>query len=73
MENSSTPNLSNTGAASALIGQKLTEATIAKTAQLVAALAEPRTDHRGSAEYKRHIIETFVKRILLANSAQKVA
>ncbi len=60
-------------AASALIGQKLTDATIAKAAALVAAKAEPRTDHRGSAEYKRHIIETFVKRILLANSAQKVA
>ena len=60
-------------AASALIGQKLTAATIAKAAALVAAKAEPRTDHRGSAEYKRHIIETFVKRILVANSAQKVA
>ncbi|MFZ9100462.1 MAG: FAD binding domain-containing protein [Candidatus Planktophila sp.] len=60
-------------AASALIGQKLTEATIAKAAALVAAKAEPRTDHRGSAEYKRHIIETFVKRILVANSVQKVA
>lgn len=60
-------------AASALIGQKLTDATIAKAAALVAAKAEPRTDHRGSAEYKRHIIETFVKRILAANSAQKVA
>jgi carbon-monoxide dehydrogenase medium subunit len=60
-------------AASALIGQKLTDATIAKAAALVAAKAEPRTDHRGSAEYKRHIIETFVKRILVANSAQKVA
>ena len=60
-------------AASALIGQKLTDATIAKAAALVAAKAEPRTDHRGSAEYKRHIIETFVKRILVANSTQKVA
>jgi carbon-monoxide dehydrogenase medium subunit len=60
-------------AASALIGQKLTDATIAKAAALVAAKAEPRTDHRGSAEYKRHIIETFVKRILVANSTKKVA
>ena len=59
--------------ASALVGQKLTEATIAKAAALVAAKAEPRTDHRGSAEYKRHIVETFVKRILTANSTQKVA
>jgi carbon-monoxide dehydrogenase medium subunit len=60
-------------AASALIGKKLTEETIAKAAAIVAAKAEPRTDHRGSAEYKRHIVETFVKRILVANSTQKVA
>ncbi|TSA22277.1 MAG: xanthine dehydrogenase family protein subunit M [Actinomycetales bacterium] len=60
-------------AASVLIGQKLTDATIAKVAALVAAKAEPRTDHRGSAEYKRHIVEIFVKRILVANSTQKVA
>ena len=26
--------------------------------------ARPRTDHRGSAEYKRHIVRTFVVRIL---------
>jgi len=26
--------------------------------------AQPRTDHRGSAEYKRHIVATFVERIL---------
>jgi carbon-monoxide dehydrogenase medium subunit len=60
-------------AASALIGKKLTEATIAECAALVAAKAEPRTDHRGSSEYKRHIVATFVKRILTANSTQKAA
>ena len=60
-------------AASALIGKKLTEETIAKCAELVAAKAEPRTDHRGSSEYKRHIVATFVKRILTANSTQKAA
>ena len=25
---------------------------------------EPRSDHRGSADYKRHVIHTFVTRIL---------
>ncbi len=33
-------------------------------AQLAAQAAKPRTDHRGSAEYKRHIVHTFVVRIL---------
>lgn len=60
-------------AAATLVGQKLTESVINKVAELVAAKAEPRSDHRGSAEYKRHIVATFVKRILIANSTQKVA
>jgi carbon-monoxide dehydrogenase medium subunit len=60
-------------AAATLVGQKLTEANIDKVAALVAAKAEPRTDHRGSSEYKRHIVSTFVKRILIANAAKKVA
>jgi len=33
-------------------------------AELAAAAARPRTDHRGSAEYKRHMVATFVERIL---------
>ncbi len=59
--------------ASFLVGQTLTEANINKVAELVAAKSEPRTDHRGSSDYKRQIVRTFVKRILTANSAQKVA
>jgi len=49
------------------------EENIAKVAELVAAKAEPRTDHRGSSDYKRQIVRTFVKRILTANSIQKAA
>lgn len=60
-------------AAASLIGQTLNSAAIDKCAQLVAAKAEPRTDHRGSSEYKRHLVATFVTRILTAHSAQKVA
>ena len=62
-------------AASALIGKKLTAENIASVAAAVAAVAEPRTDHRGSADYKRQIVKTFVERILtgLANSSQKAA
>ena len=59
--------------ASYLVGKELTEATISHVADLVAAKAEPKTDHRGSSEYKRQIVRTFVKRILLAQSTQKAA
>jgi carbon-monoxide dehydrogenase medium subunit len=59
--------------ASTLVGQKLTDENIEQVAQLVAAKAEPRTDHRGSADYKRQIVRTFVRRILTANSTQKAA
>jgi carbon-monoxide dehydrogenase medium subunit len=59
--------------ASYLVGKDLTEANINHVADLVAAKAEPKTDHRGSSEYKRQIVRTFVKRILLAQSTQKAA
>ena len=59
--------------AAILVGEKLTEENIAKVAELVAAKAEPRTDHRGSSDYKRQIVRIFVKRILTANSIQKAA
>jgi len=59
--------------ASYLVGKDLTEANINQVADLVAAKAEPKTDHRGSSEYKRQIVRTFVKRILLAQSTQKAA
>ena len=44
--------------------QVLDQAAITHAADLAAAVAEPRSDHRGSAEYKRHVIHTFVTRIL---------
>jgi carbon-monoxide dehydrogenase medium subunit len=62
-------------AASALVGKKLTAENIASVAAAVAAVAEPRTDHRGSSDYKRQIVKTFVERILtgLLNTSQKAA
>ncbi|MGP7998400.1 MAG: FAD binding domain-containing protein [Streptosporangiaceae bacterium] len=51
-------------AAAALTGQPLTAESIGQAADLAAAAARPRTDHRGSAEYKRHMVRTFVVRIL---------
>jgi aerobic carbon-monoxide dehydrogenase medium subunit len=53
-----------TDAAAALTGRPLTADSIRAAAELAAAAARPRTDHRGSAEYKRHMVATFVERIL---------
>ncbi|HZC73256.1 MAG TPA: xanthine dehydrogenase family protein subunit M [Jatrophihabitans sp.] len=51
-------------AAGALVGAALTETSIEQAAAAAAEAARPRSDHRGSAEYKRHIVHTFVTRIL---------
>jgi carbon-monoxide dehydrogenase medium subunit len=51
-------------AADALVGGSLDEAGISRAADLAAAAAQPNSDHRGSADYKRHIVHTFVTRIL---------
>ncbi len=53
-----------TEAAQALVGRPLSADSIGQAADLAAAAAQPRTDHRGSAEYKRHMVRTFVERIL---------
>jgi aerobic carbon-monoxide dehydrogenase medium subunit len=62
-------------AAQALVGSALTADSIGHAAELAAQAARPRTDHRGSAEYKRHIIRTFVTRILtgVADSSERAA
>ncbi|HEY2794627.1 MAG TPA: xanthine dehydrogenase family protein subunit M [Micromonosporaceae bacterium] len=53
-----------TDAAQALVGSALSADSIGQAAALAAQAAQPRTDHRGSAAYKRHIVQTFVERIL---------
>jgi aerobic carbon-monoxide dehydrogenase medium subunit len=53
-----------TEAAQALVGGALDAERIAQAAGLAASAAQPRTDHRGSAAYKRQIVRTFVERIL---------
>jgi carbon-monoxide dehydrogenase medium subunit len=53
-----------TEAALALTGQPLTAETIGQAAARAAEAAKPRTDHRGSADYKRHMVHVFVERIL---------
>jgi aerobic carbon-monoxide dehydrogenase medium subunit len=56
-----------TTAAETLAGKALTAETIEQAADLAAQAANPRTDHRGSAEYKRHMVRTFVVRLLSRN------
>jgi aerobic carbon-monoxide dehydrogenase medium subunit len=51
-------------AAQALVGKPLGADTIAEAAELAAQAAQPKSDHRGSAAYKRHLVKTFVERIL---------
>ena len=58
-----------TEAVAALTGQSLTAESIAQAADLAAQAARPRTDHRGSAEYKRHMVRTFVVRLLSRTDA----
>jgi aerobic carbon-monoxide dehydrogenase medium subunit len=53
-----------TEAAAVLTGQPLTAESIAEAAGLAAAAAQPKTDHRGTAAYKRQLVRVFVTRIL---------
>ena len=53
-----------TEAAAVLTGGPLTSDRIAEAAGLAASVAQPRTDHRGTAEYKRHLVRVFVTRLL---------
>ena len=41
--------------------------------QLAAQDARPRTDHRGSADYKRHMVRTFALSLLSRDAAPGTA
>jgi carbon-monoxide dehydrogenase medium subunit len=56
-----------TEAAHVLVGSALEPDVVERAAELAAAIAQPRTDHRGSAAYKRHVVATFVRRALAAD------
>jgi carbon-monoxide dehydrogenase medium subunit len=62
-------------AGQSLVGSALSSAAIAGAAELAAAAAKPRSDHRGSAAFKRHIVHTFVVRILtrVTETAERAA
>jgi aerobic carbon-monoxide dehydrogenase medium subunit len=57
-------NIKATAAEQVLVGSALEPDVVAEAARLAAETAQPRTDHRGSAEYKRHVVSTFVIRAL---------
>jgi carbon-monoxide dehydrogenase medium subunit len=53
----------------ALLGRPLDTDSIEEAATLAAEAAQPRSDHRGSAAYKRHVVATFVRRGLARREA----
>lgn len=55
-------NIEATAAEDRLAGQEPTDDLFAEAARLAAEAAEPVTDVRGSAEYKRHVAEVFTRR-----------
>jgi len=55
-------NIKATAAEKSLVGREPNDAAIAEAARLAAEAAEPKTDVRGSAEFKRDIVRVFVQR-----------
>jgi aerobic carbon-monoxide dehydrogenase medium subunit len=63
-------NIKAVAAEEVLIDSRLEPDVVAEAARLAAEAAEPRSDHRGSAAYKRHVVKTFVARGLSRNLAK---
>lgn len=63
-------NLKATAAEKALAGQEPTDQVIAEAARLAAAASEPKSDVRGSAEFKKDIVRVFVQRGLKQSVAR---
>ncbi len=57
-----TKNVQPADAESALAGKEPSEELFAEAGRLAAAACNPVADVRGSAEYKRHVVEVFVRR-----------
>ncbi|MGQ0774409.1 MAG: FAD binding domain-containing protein [Pseudonocardiales bacterium] len=63
-------NIKATAAEQALVGQPLSASTIEQAARLAAEAAQPKSDVRGTAKYKRHVVYTFVMRALSSREAR---
>ena len=55
-------NIRAEAAEQALAGAELNDDTIREAAELAAQAAQPRSDHRGSADYKRSVVRVFTER-----------
>ena len=66
-------NIHATDAESSLSGAEPTEEAFAEAGRLAAAAASPVADVRGSVEYKRHMVEVFVRRGLTTAAAAAAA
>lgn len=63
-------NIKATAAEQALVGKSLNASTIDDAARRAAEASKPKSDHRGSADYKRHVVHTFVTRALSSRQAR---
>lgn len=55
-------NLKVTDAEQMLVGRQPSDELFAEAGAAAAAACDPATDHRGSADYKRHVVDVFVQR-----------
>lgn len=62
-------------AAAVLVGGPLSTEAIGEAAELASRAAQPHTDHRGSADYKRQLVRVFTDRLLtgLMTSGEEAA
>lgn len=63
-------NIQCTAAEQSLAGKTLNAGSIDQAARLAAEAAQPKNDVRGSVEYKRHVVYTFVQRGLSSPEAR---
>jgi carbon-monoxide dehydrogenase medium subunit len=63
-------NIKATSAEQALQGKSLNASTIEEAARLAADAAQPKSDVRGSAKFKRHVVASFVSRALGGQAAR---
>jgi carbon-monoxide dehydrogenase medium subunit len=66
-------NIKATAAEQALVGNPLSDELITEAARLAAEASDPRTDIRGTAEYKRDVVRIYVERGLRSAAAVPVA